>query len=108
MTLVWLYLLGLAGVFAHVISKVIGKGEESVKALGDYWRVKSLTVVFSIMLYTGLFCAWQWSNALEFLGWYEGQLNGAVFLLGYFSNSILGHIAKTKPYGQPPPNPWIG
>lgn len=96
-----MFMIGLLGVVAHVLSKVLLEGDQSVAALGIYWRAKGLSVILAVIIFAGLFAAWQWSNALEFLGWKEGQVNGSIFLVGYFSQSIIGHIQKTAPYSTP-------
>ena len=95
MNLIILYLVGIVGVFAHILTRAMRKGH-TLKVLSTYWNTNSLDVILSIIIYTILFSAWQWSNMLSFMGWEQGHVNGAVGLLGYFSQSIIGHLRQQQ------------
>ena len=98
--LILMFVIGLIGVFAHILSKVLGAGDHSVNALSVYWKTKGLSIVLAIVLYVGLFAAWQTSDILNTLGFVKGQISGAIFFVGYFSQSIVGHLAKSAPYNE--------
>ena len=100
MSIIGWFLLGIVGVVAHILTKIIGQGDETFHALSQYWTAKSLSVILSLLLYMILFAAWQWSSSLEFLGWAKGEVNGAIALVGYFSNSIIGHLTKRAPFNK--------
>jgi hypothetical protein len=84
--LLWLpyFLLGLVGVLYHIWSK-----PES----GGVWeQTKSRNTMLSLLAYCVLMFMW-WDGTLEVLS-IAPEPSALSFVLGYFAQSILGHIIK--------------
>ena len=88
--IIWLpyWLLGLAGIFGHIISKA-PKGEKVL----DFIKANSRDLLLSLFAYHILIFFWI-DSGIEFIGMVKDTPNGLTFMLGWFGQSVLGHLVK--------------
>lgn len=86
----WLpyYILGVVGIFFHILSK-LKKGD----SLRLYIRENVLDVSMSVLAYHVLLFFW-YDSGIDFLGMVRSTPNGLTFMLGWFGNSVLGHLVS--------------
>lgn len=88
--LLWLpyWLLGLSGIVGHVMTKI-----PQGTPVGEYFRANSRDIFFSVGAYHILLFFWI-DSGIEFVGMVKNTPNGLTFMLGWFGQSVLGHLIK--------------
>ena len=88
----WLlyYLIGLAGVYIHILAEQRSSGVAGKAALSVVrWASKKpVELVLSLIAYHVILLLW-YKEGMSWLGMIQGQPNGLVLLVGYSGNSML-------------------
>jgi hypothetical protein len=88
--LTWLpyFLLGLVGILFHIWTKPTPD-----VTFWNYVKSHKADVLFAVLSYFVLLFFWI-DSGIEFFGMVKNVPSGLTFMLGYFSQSVLGHLIK--------------